>query len=115
MNKQSFFDTLNLSNDALKTQRIQRFVADASDFSEMLIKKKEMQVREIENAIEKASDLGDDTTLSIANRVSNTNAKELMVQLHTLNFQLSLAQQELEVMRAYHTELFPTEKVEEQK
>lgn len=103
----SFFDSLNVSTSELKTQRVGNFIKNSKDYSNMLLSTKEMQVRQLENDFERTRDLGDDTTMSIASRISKADPKEVMTNLHKINVELQQARQELEWMKQLHAELYP--------
>lgn len=104
----SFLENLDIDSKELKTKRISNFVLDAQAHSETIIRTKEVELRNLENQLERVMDLGDDTTLSIANRVSKADPRETMVKIFKLKIEIKQVKEDLEVLRATHNELFPT-------
>lgn len=109
----SFLKNLNITNAELKTKRVSSFVDDARDNAKMFITMKEMELRELEKKLERTMDLGDDTTMSIANRISKADPKEVVKDIFNLRIQIRDVKADLDEMRAAYSEYFPeNEKVE---
>lgn len=107
MVKKSFLQNLDVDSKELKTKRISSFVADAEAHSQSIIAQKEMQLRELQNQLDKVMDLGDDTTLSIANRVSKANPMQTMATIHDLSIKIKTVEDDLKIMKETHESLFP--------
>lgn len=103
----SFLKNLNVSTQELKTKRVSSFVADARDNAKMFITMKEMELRNLEKKFEQTMDLGDDTTTSIANRISKADAKQVVKDMLNLRIQIRDTKADLEEMRAAFAEYFP--------
>ena len=109
----SFLKNLNVTSSELKTRRVSSFVYDARDNAKMFITMKEMELRDLEKKLERTMDLGDDTTLSIANRISKANPKEIVRDIFNLRIQIKAVKEDLNEMRQAYAEYFPEgEKVE---
>ena len=68
---------------------------------------------DLEKKLERTMDLGDDTTLSIANRISKANPKEVVRDIFNLRIQIKAVKEDLNEMRQAYAEYFPEgEKVE---
>lgn len=103
----SFLKNLNVSNAELRTKRISSFVEDTRDNAKMFITTKKMELRDLEKKLERTMDLGDDTTTSIANRISHADSKEVSRNIFTLCIQIKQVKDDLAVMEEAYNEYFP--------
>lgn len=109
----SFLKNLNVTNAELKTKRVSSFVEDARDNAKMFITMKAMELRDLEKKLERTMDLGDDTTMSIANRISKADSKEVVREIFNLRIQIKDTKEDLAEMRKAYNDYFPEdEKVE---
>lgn len=97
---------LNVSTADLKEKRVSNFVDSAKSESESVIRAHEQKIRELENELENVMDLGDDTTLSIANRISKTNPLAFIRRIHELKLEIHDQKETLALIKATHDELF---------
>ena len=68
---------------------------------------KEMELRDLEKKLERTMDLGDDTTVSIASRISKADPKEVVRDIFNLRIQIKAVKEDLNEMREAYTEYFP--------
>lgn len=107
MELQSFEKALNADAKTLRQSRVANFVENAKSDAILLIQQKERAIREMEDKLSNLLDLGEDTTISIAQKVQNVNTKDMMAQIYQLSVDIELARQDLEIMRKVHSQLFP--------
>ena len=107
MELQSFEKALNADSKTLRQSRVANFVKNAESDATLLIQQKEREVREMEDRLSTLLDLGEDTTISIAQKVQKVDTKQLMEEIYQLSVDIEYAKMDLEIMKKVNKQLFP--------
>ena len=98
-----FMSILSRKENKISDERAARWGKNFTKSSQRLVDDAESKVDSIDEKIENMMDISTSNDLQSANRVGDFNAESYAEKLHTLEYELALAVEKLQVAKATHS------------